>query len=51
MNSYKCTLELINMLEWLQHISNIMEQSQNKDNLLERICDFDFKFDTIWDNI
>lgn len=47
MNTYKCTLELINISEWLQHISDVLKQSQNTSVLLEHICDFDFKFDTI----
>ena len=46
MNTFKCTLEIINMSEWLQNISDVLE-SQDTDNLLEYICDFDFKFDTI----
>ena len=46
MNIYKCILELINMSEWLQHISGVLEQTQDKSDLLERICDFDFKFNT-----
>lgn len=46
MNTFKCALEIINMSEWLQHISDVLE-SQDTDNLLEYICDFDFKFDTI----
>ena len=46
MSTYKCILELINMSEWLQHISGVLEQTQDKSDLWERICDFDFKFDT-----
>ena len=46
MHTYKCILELINMSEWLQHISGVLEQIQDKSDLWERICDFDFKFDT-----
>lgn len=46
MNTYKCTLELINMSEWLQHISGVLDQTQNTSDLLKCICDFDFKFDT-----
>ena len=47
MNIYKCTLEIINKSEWLQHISDTLKQSQNTNDVLERICSFDFKFDTI----
>ena len=47
MNTYKCALKLINMSEWLQHISDTLKQTQNANNLLECICDFDFKFDII----
>lgn len=47
MNTFKCTLEIINMPEWLQHISDVLQQTQDTEDLLERICDFDFKFDTI----
>ena len=47
MNTFKCTLEIINMSEWLQHISDVLQQTQNTEDILERICDFDFKFDTI----
>lgn len=46
-NYLKCTLELSNMSEWLQHISDVLKQTQDTEDLLERICDFDFKFDTI----
>lgn len=46
MSTYKCILELINMSKWLQHISGVLEQTQDKSDLWERICDFDFKFDT-----
>lgn len=46
-NYLKCTLKLINMSEWLQHISDVLKQTQDTEDLLERICDFDFKFDTI----
>lgn len=47
MNYYKCTLKLVNMQEWLQYISDILAHNQETIDLLERVCDFDFKFDTI----
>ena len=47
MNIYKCTLEIINMSEWTQHISDVLKQTQNTNDVLECICNFDFKFDTI----
>ena len=47
MNTYKCTLKLINTSEWLYHISDVLKQSQNTSDLLEHICDFKFMFDTI----
>ena len=47
MNIYKCTLKLINMPEWLQHISDVLKQTQGTSGLLECACDFDFKFDAI----
>lgn len=47
MNIYKCTLKIINISEWLQHISDVLKQPQNTSDWLEHICDFDFKFDTI----
>lgn len=46
MNTYKCTLKLINMSEWLQYISDVLKQTHNTSDLLECACDFDFKFDT-----
>lgn len=46
-NYLKCTLKVSNMSEWLQHISDVLQQTQNTEDILERICDFDFKFDTI----
>ena len=33
MSIYKCILELINMSEWLQHISGVLEQTQDKSDL------------------
>lgn len=47
MNTFKCTLELSNMSDWLQHISNVLKQTQDTEDILECVCDFDFKFDTI----
>ena len=35
------------MFEWTQYISDTLKQSQNTNDVLERICNFDFKFNTI----
>lgn len=35
------------MSEWLQYISDTLKQMQNTNDVLERICNFDFKFNTI----
>lgn len=47
MNTYKCKLQLTNKTEWLNHISNVLTLTKDPNELLEKICNFDFKFDTI----
>lgn len=48
MNIYNCELQLTNMSEWLQHISNIfLSDIEKSEEILADICSFDFKFDTI----
>ncbi len=49
MNTFNCTLELLNKAEWLRHIFKLVssEHIECHKELLKRVCSFDFKFDTI----
>ena len=46
-NTYKCELKLTNTSEWLHYASDILKDIQDTEELLERVCNFNFKFDTI----
>lgn len=50
MADYKCALNWLNKTEWLQHVRNILKYTKDdiiSNTVLDDICDFNFKFETI----